>query len=84
MQAQVTTPSGDKLSLNGFLSVSREKLRKLDAESLATLARTDELELLYLQLHSMRNFNEVKDRLIGALKDEAAPAATASAPETVQ
>jgi hypothetical protein len=77
MQAQVTTPKGEKLSLNGFMSVSREKLRALDGDKLATLAKTDELELLYLQLHSMRNFNNVKDRLIGTLKDEAA---TADAP----
>ncbi len=88
MQAQVTTPQGEKLTLNGFLSVSREKLRALPAETLATLARTDELELLYLQLHSMRNFIDVKDRLIGTLKDDAPPAAATSvaapAVETVQ
>jgi hypothetical protein len=49
------------------------------------LAKTDELELLYLQLHSMRNFNDVKDRLIGSL-NEAAPriASTAPAVATVQ
>jgi len=84
MQAQVTTPNGEKLSLNGFLSVSREKLRNLDAESLVALARTDELELLYLQLHSMRNFNEVKDRLIGTLKEDGGPAAAAPATATIQ
>jgi hypothetical protein len=84
MQAQVTTPKGEKLSLNGFLSVSREKLRALDGEALATLAKTDELELLYLQLHSMRNFVDVKDRLIGTLKEEAPPVAIAAAAETVQ
>jgi hypothetical protein len=84
MQAQVTTPRGDKLSLNGFLGVGREKLRALDGEHLAQLARTDELELLYLQLHSMRNFNEVKDRLIGTLKEDALPAAAAAGPATVQ
>lgn len=84
MQAQVTTPKGDKLSLSGFLSVSREKLRALDGQALSTLAKTDELELLYLQLHSMRNFSDVKDRLIGTLKEEVAPLATAAAVETVQ
>ncbi|MCU0918717.1 MAG: SapC family protein [Burkholderiaceae bacterium] len=84
MQAQVTTPKGDKLSLSGFLSVSREKLRSLDGQALSTLAKTDELELLYLQLHSMRNFSDVKDRLIGSLKEEVAPFATAAAVETVQ
>ena len=84
MQAQVTTPKGEKLSLNGFLSVSRAKLRALDGEALASLAKTDELELLYLQLHSMRNFSDVKDRLIGTLKEDAAPVVTAAAVETVQ
>ena len=84
MQAQVTTPKGEKLSLNGFLSVSREKLRALDGEALATLAKTDELELLYLQLHSMRNFVDVKDRLIGTLKEETPAVAIAAATETVQ
>jgi hypothetical protein len=83
MQAQVTTPKGEKLSLNGFLSVSREKLRNLDSESLGKLAKTDELELLYLQLHSMRNFNDVKDRLIGSLKEEAT-ASNAPATATMQ
>ena len=78
MQAQLTTPTGEKLSLSGFLSVSRERLRKLSGDALATLAKTDELELLYLQLHSMRNFNEVKDRLIGTLKEEAPAAETAA------
>ena len=67
--------------LSGFHSVSRAKLRALDGAALASLAKTDELELLYLQLHSMRNFNEVKDRLIGTLADEVPPA---SAVGTVQ
>jgi hypothetical protein len=84
MQAQVTTPKGEKLSLSGFLSVSREKLRQLDGDALASLAKTDELELLYLQLHSMRNFNEVKDRLIGTLKEDTLPATTAPAAEAVR
>ncbi len=84
MQAQVTTPKGEKISLNGFLSVSREKLRQLGGDALATLAKTDELELLYLQLHSMRNFNDVKDRLIGTLKEDATASAGSPAGETVQ
>jgi hypothetical protein len=82
MQAQVVTPKGGKFSLNGFLGVNRAKLRALDAEALASLAKTDELELLYLHLYSMRNFDDVKDRLFGALAagDEAGAAATAASP----
>lgn len=79
MQATVKTPTGQTLSLGGFMAVSREKLRALNADALASLARTDELELLYLHLYSMRNFNEVKDRLIGALADSHESAAATPA-----
>ena len=70
MQAKVTTPNGATLSLTGFLAVNRAKLRELPAEQLAALAKTDELELLYLHLYSMRNFEDMKDRLIGSLPAE--------------
>lgn len=82
MQAQVTTPAGETRSLNGFHSVSRAKLRALDGDALASLARNDELELLYLQMHSMRNFVAVKDRFISSLGDDetAAPDKTAADP----
>lgn len=74
MQAQVTVPTGEKMSLTGFLAVDRAKLRALSGEHLATLARTDELELLYLHLYSMRNFNEVKDRFVVSLSPVPEPA----------
>jgi hypothetical protein len=63
MQAQVETASGAKLALGGFLAVSRQKLKALPAETLSKLAQTDELELLYLHLHSMANFVNLRDRL---------------------
>ena len=70
MQANVTTPKGEKIVLGGFMVVSRDKLRALGGNALEQLAKNDELELLYLHLASMRNFNEVKDRLIGTLADK--------------
>jgi hypothetical protein len=63
MQAQVTTGRGEKLSLSGFMAVSRERLKKLSGDTLAQLAITDELELIYLHLQSMRNFNLMRERL---------------------
>ena len=74
MQAMITQGSGAKLSLGGFMAVSRAKLKGLPTETLAELVHTDELELLYLHQQSMRNFDALKDRLEshGA---EAAPAA---------
>jgi hypothetical protein len=71
--------SGEKLSLGGFWAVNRAKLKALSGEKLAELAKTDELELLYLHLQSMRNFNLVKDRLVVVEGGKAEPAAAADA-----
>lgn len=70
MQLTVTTPAGARQALSGFLGVQRDRLRNLSGEALSTLSRSDELELIYLQLHSMRNFNEVKERFIDTLASE--------------
>jgi hypothetical protein len=61
------------------MAVSRQKLRELSGDALSALAKTDELELLYLHLYSLRNFNDVKDRLVGMLAESEVPAAEASA-----
>jgi hypothetical protein len=73
MQAQITTKSGEKLSLSGFLTVNRDRLKALPDAVLAELAKTDELELIYLHLHSMRNFGTLLDRM------EVAPATSTEA-----
>ncbi len=72
MQAQVTIESGRRLSLGGFQAVSRAKLKALPGDKLAELAKTDELELLYLHLQSIRNFEGLRDRLEVALSHQAA------------
>lgn len=64
MQAQFTLGSGEKMSLSGFMVVDRKKLNALPGDVLAEMAKTDQLELLYLHLQSMRNFTSVKDRLV--------------------
>jgi hypothetical protein len=63
MTAQVVLESGAPLSIGGFQAVNREKLKALPAETLAELAKTDELELIYLHLHSLRNFDQLRTRL---------------------
>jgi hypothetical protein len=70
MRAQVEMRSGEKLSLGGFMAVNRAKLKALPGDKLAELAKTDELELLYLHLQSMRNFTGLPDKLA----EHAAPA----------
>ena len=78
MQAQFTLASGQKVSLTGFHAVDRKRLKALPADTLAQLAGTDELELIYLHLQSLRNFVSVKDKLVLSLP-EPAPADTAPA-----
>jgi hypothetical protein len=62
MQAQFTLAGGAQRALGGFLAVSRDKLKALPADQLAALARTDELEMVYLHLQSLNNFILVAER----------------------
>lgn len=68
---RITAPGAEKLAVGGFLVVDRKKLRELPGDKLAALAKTDELELLYLHLYSLRNFSDIKDRLLGSVPVEA-------------
>jgi len=63
MHAQVTPENGQPLSLSGFMAVNRERLKALPAETLAEMAKSDELELIYTHLQSLRNFDKLRDRL---------------------
>jgi hypothetical protein len=62
MQAQISLPSGSQQSLTGFQVISRDRLKALDADQLAELAKTDALELAYLHLQSMNNFAAMAER----------------------
>ena len=70
MQAQVKLASGKEMSLTGFQAVSREKLNELPPETLAALAKMGALELIYIQLYSMKNFSEMTERLAKSLSKE--------------
>ena len=62
MQAQLTLPTGEQRSLVGFMAVNRDKLKALSGEKLAELAKTDELELTYTHLQSMKNLSLMLER----------------------
>lgn len=79
MKAEFTLGSGDKTALNGFMAVSRERLKALGGDVLAELIKTDELELIYLHLQSMRNFNILKDQLMLSQPDKVGPESVAAA-----
>ncbi len=63
MGAQFTTPAGEKLTLTGFFAVDRKKLKELPAEELELLVKNDGMELIYLHLHSLRNFNTMLQKI---------------------
>jgi hypothetical protein len=63
--AKVTPPSGEAISLGGFLAVNRAKLKALPAATIADLAQSDDLELIYAHLQSLRNFDNLRARLGG-------------------
>ncbi len=70
MEARFTLRGGRTLMLSGFELVSREKLRAISPEQLTTLFSSEDLELIYLHIHSMRNLQATAERL-GVLPDDA-------------
>lgn len=72
MRAQMTLDSGERMALTGFMAVDRGRLKTLSADRIADLAKTDELELVYAHLSSLRNFAAMREHMGGA-----APAASA-------
>ena len=79
MQAQFTLSSGEQRSLSGFMTVDREKLKALPAETIADMMQKDELECTYLHLASLRHFQDMLERFapklqtVGMEVEEAAP-----------
>jgi SapC len=66
MRAQIELGSGQRMTLRGFSVVQRARLKTLRANVLAELVRSDELELIYTHVVSMRNFATLRDRLAQA------------------
>ncbi|MBL3589272.1 MAG: SapC family protein [gamma proteobacterium endosymbiont of Lamellibrachia anaximandri] len=62
MHANVELNSGAKMSLTGFYTVNRDRLKNLDAEVIGKLAKNDELEWIYIHLASLDNFNSLMER----------------------
>lgn len=68
-QATVTLADGTQRLLNGFHCISRERLKALPAERLAELVANDAMELIYLHLASLGNF----EGLLRKLPQDGAP-----------
>ncbi len=70
-QAQFNLAGGERTQLTGFKTINREKLRSLPAETLAEMAKTDELELCYLHLQSLNNLTPMTQRIAAREEDAA-------------
>ena len=62
MQAHISMPGGSQQSLTGFRVINRDRLKALEGDKLAELAKTDALELAYLHLQSLNNFAAMVER----------------------
>ena len=80
MHARMTLSNGQQIDLAGFMAVNRKKLKEVPGDKLAELAGTDELELIYLHLQSIRNFTGMAERMKDAI---AATETVGDAPEVV-
>lgn len=63
MGAQFTPPQGEKVTLTGFYAVNRKKLKALSAEQMEQLVKNDGMELIFLHLYSLRNFNGMLNKI---------------------
>lgn len=62
VQAQVRLGDSGTMQLRGFRTVDRERLKKLDAETVNELFASDGLEALYLHLASLRHLRRLGER----------------------
>lgn len=81
MKAQITLKDGNQVNLGGFQVVNRAKLKKLSDEQLLELVKTDELELIHLHLHSMKNFSSMVEKMSEKIQDDGKTSSDVSTPE---
>ncbi|GGE52062.1 SapC family protein [Actibacterium pelagium] len=63
MRAILKNTSGEERRISGLLAVDRTALKELPAEDLKALQDSGALELIYLQLASMKNLRELASRI---------------------
>jgi hypothetical protein len=66
VEARVPLPKDPNRRLTGFKIVNRDKLKALSGELLSQMSKTDELELIFLHLFSLRNLNRLHEKMTAA------------------
>ena len=74
MQAQFVLRSGQRITLAGFMSVNRDRLKALSGSALAGLATRGDLDLIYAHLYSQRNFTPTAERIVRVIDPDHAAA----------
>jgi hypothetical protein len=67
-QAQYQMPDGKPGALSGFSMVSRDKLKALPDATAGEMLRSGELELCFLQLHSLGHISTLAERAAAAFE----------------
>ena len=70
VSAKFKLPSGKQAAMTGFMAVNRKKLAELPGDKLAELAKTGELEMIYVHLQSLRNLSMLAPRVGEAIQSE--------------
>lgn len=63
MHARLDSANGKGARLTGFRAVGRKKLKALTAKQIEDLFQADELELIYLHLYSLGNFQSLLEKM---------------------
>jgi hypothetical protein len=70
VEARMPLPKDPNRRLTGFKIVSRDKLKALPADTLARMIKTDELELIFLHLFSLRNLGRLHEKMTAAVPQD--------------
>jgi len=61
MNANINLSNGDKLSVSGFFTISKEKFQQLDSVMVKEMVVNDEMKLIYEHFSSLENFAKLID-----------------------
>lgn len=66
VEVKTPLPNDPERKVNGFLVVNRDKLKALKGNTLEEMMKTDELELVFMHMLSLRNIGKVVERIVKA------------------
>ncbi|MCP3869782.1 MAG: SapC family protein [Gammaproteobacteria bacterium] len=71
VNAMLNRQSGEQHVLSGLRVINRARLKELGDDKIGGMLRSDELETIFLHLHSLGNLRVIGERMPGAAEDTA-------------